>query len=63
MCACTTVSIWKSEDNFQRSVLSFYHIGPGDQTQVINHGSDFMHWAILPACPQFINEIFRGVFL
>lgn len=23
------VHMWKSEDNFQESILSFYHMGPG----------------------------------
>jgi hypothetical protein len=33
---CSIVYIWEqvSEDNFQESLLSFYHVGPRDQTQV-----------------------------
>lgn len=31
VCACpsATVHIWYSEDNLWKSVLSFYHMGPG----------------------------------
>ena len=30
--------IWRSKDNQQESVLSFHHVGPGDQTQGIRLG-------------------------
>lgn len=31
--------VWKSEDNTQDLVSSFYHVGPGDQTQAIRIAS------------------------
>jgi hypothetical protein len=31
--------VWGSEDNFQELVLSFYHVGPRDGTQVVRLGS------------------------
>lgn len=44
LCECAHVCIhmglcmpqhdWRLEDNFQLSVPSFYHVGPGDKTQV-----------------------------
>ena len=36
---CTMRGMWKSEGNFVGVVLSFYHVGPRDQTQVIRLGS------------------------
>lgn len=30
--------MWKSEDNLGELVLSFYHVGPEDQTQAIKAG-------------------------
>ena len=32
---CVTVCMWRSEDNLQESVLSFYHVDPRDGTQII----------------------------
>lgn len=32
---CTTVFVWRSGDDMQEPVLSFYHVGPRNQTQVI----------------------------
>lgn len=30
-----TASMWRSENNFWELILSFYHVGPGNETQVI----------------------------
>lgn len=35
----TTAHVWRSEENFQELVLSFYRVNPGDQTQVLKLGS------------------------
>lgn len=38
------VHLWKSEDNLLELVLSFYHVGSGDQTQAISLvASTFTH--------------------
>jgi len=29
----TLTLVWRSEDNFEESVLSSHHVGPGDETQ------------------------------
>lgn len=34
-----TACVWMSEDNFKESVLSFYHVGSRNGTQVIRIGS------------------------
>lgn len=35
--------MWQSEDNPWGSVLSFYHVDPGDQTQVGRGGSKHLY--------------------
>ena len=35
---CTMVHMWRSKDNLKELVLSFYHGGTGNQTQVISLG-------------------------
>lgn len=35
MGGCITEYTWRSEDNLQDSVLSFYYVGPKDETPVI----------------------------
>lgn len=35
VCMCLMVNMWRSEDNLQKLVLSFHHIGPSYQTWVI----------------------------
>jgi hypothetical protein len=37
--ACAVAHMWRSEDSFRESVLSFYHVGPRNQTQTIRHGA------------------------
>lgn len=37
--ACAMACMWRPEDNYQQSVLSFYHMGPWDWTWVIRFGS------------------------
>lgn len=39
---CTMVYMWKSEDNFQESVLTFHHVGPGDWTDVDRLGAGML---------------------
>lgn len=42
--------VWKSEDNWLHLILSFHHVGPGYQTQVISLGSECLfQFAILLA--------------
>lgn len=36
---CSIEHLWKSEDKLSHSVLSFHHVGTGDQTQVSRLGS------------------------
>lgn len=39
--------IYRSEDNFQKSVLSFHHVGSSDTTQLVGLVNKcFIHWAI-----------------
>lgn len=38
-----TVHLWTLEDNFQESVLSFYHVGPRNGTWVIRLGNMCLH--------------------
>lgn len=33
VCACACMHMWMSEDILQEPILSFYHVGPMDQTQ------------------------------
>lgn len=37
-----TAQVWRSEDNLQESSFSFYHVGPGNQTQVIRLGNEYL---------------------
>lgn len=37
------VPVWRSEDKFQESVLSFNCVGPGDQTQVVKLGDKCLY--------------------
>lgn len=47
MCDCVTMLIWRSEDKFKESVISYY-LGPEDQTEVLGFiTSAFTHAAIL----------------
>lgn len=39
------VHMWRSEDNFWESVLSFYHVSPGDWTQGVATSTS-NHWGI-----------------
>lgn len=48
-CACATAHLWKSKDNFHKSVFSWYHVGSMDPTQVITLGST--HLYLLRATP------------
>lgn len=48
MCYCHIV-LWRSEDSLQVSILSFYHVHAGVQTQVIWLHSKYTNWPILPA--------------
>lgn len=37
--ACGRMHVWRSEDNMQKLVLLFFHVGPQDQTRVPGPGS------------------------
>lgn len=39
MCACTMAHVWRSEDNLPELVPSSYHVGPGNETQVVRLGT------------------------
>lgn len=40
----------RSEDNIQESILSFYHVGPGNPTKVVSLGGKRIYlWVILLA--------------
>lgn len=53
-----TVHTWRSENNLRKSVLSFQHVGPRDQTQVIRLlglvVDTFACWTILPVRNNFL---------
>lgn len=44
MCMCVHMCHggWGSEDNLQKLILSFYHVGSGDQTEVVRLGSKYL---------------------
>lgn len=35
--------VWKSGDNLWKSFFSFYHVGPGNQTQASGQGSECLY--------------------
>lgn len=45
----TKAKAWGSEDSFQESVFSFYHVGPRDQAQVIRFSSMLLYLLSCPA--------------
>lgn len=48
-----TVHMWRSENSLCELTLSFYHVGPGDQTHVIRlSGSYLLSWSV-PFFPAF----------
>lgn len=57
--ACVTgdmVCIWRPEDNFRELLLSFYHVGPRNQTQAIRlQGKQFYHVSHLAGPPIILN--------
>lgn len=54
-----TVHTWKSEDNLQQSVLSFFHVGLWDQTSASGlAASVFTQWAISLATESSFKEMF-----
>ena len=40
---CITKHVWRSEDNLQEWVLSFHHVDPREQTQVVRLGSKCLY--------------------
>lgn len=38
---CMPQHVWRAEDNFREPVLSFHHMGSGDQTQVVKLGGNY----------------------
>lgn len=51
MCVCVCVHVtaylWRAEDHFQESILSFHYVGPRDWTQVVRLGSKYLYPIIL----------------
>lgn len=50
MCMCVHMCHggWGSKDNLQKLILSFYHVGSGDQTEVVRLGSKYLAcWVLL----------------
>lgn len=57
--------LWRSEDDLCESILSFHHMGPWDQTQLIGLGDiyllschSFFHMAFILL---FFNEVYLGL--
>lgn len=42
MYVCAHTCVWKSADNLQESVFSFYHVRPKNQTEVVRLGGKFL---------------------
>lgn len=40
---CATAQLVKSEESSQDSVLSFHHVGLGDQTQIVRFGGKCLY--------------------
>lgn len=40
----TMACMRRSEDNLGEWVLSFHHVGPGDQTQIVRFGGKYPYW-------------------
>lgn len=59
MWACSSVHIWRSEDNGWASVLFFHHVGAGDQTQVFRLGCKPPYWLSHLAGPFQITLNFK----
>lgn len=47
--ACVHACVQRSEDSLWESVLSFHHVGPRDQTEVIRFGSSRLYPLSFPA--------------
>lgn len=43
LCICLCVCVYKSENNLPELVLSSYHVGLEDQTQVIRFGGKHLY--------------------
>lgn len=43
ICACTKAHTFWSKDNFLELLLSFYHVGSGDQTQVVQFDNKYLY--------------------
>lgn len=50
-CTHVTERAWRSEDNLWKLVLSFHHVGPGDQTQLarLSHKHPLSQFADSPS--------------
>lgn len=42
-CAYAIAHVWRLEDSLLELVLAFFHVSPGDRTQVIGLGSCHLH--------------------
>lgn len=56
VCTHGTVFLWGSENSFQESIPSFYHVNPRDETEVIRPGSK--HFDLLSHIYGHLNFIF-----
>jgi hypothetical protein len=65
LCECmhALVLMWRSENSIQESVLSFYHLSPRNQTQVLKLGGCCLYLQSHltgPCGPYIINTLFGG---
>ena len=40
---CYTVPVWRSKNNFSKSIISFHHVRVGERTRVIRLGSKCLY--------------------
>lgn len=52
---CATVKVWPLNDNLSKLVLSFYHVGLGDQIQTVKLGGSHLYPPNHLANPQIIT--------
>lgn len=43
VCVIAMACVWRSEDNFWELVLSFYHVGSWNHTEVVRLGGKVLH--------------------
>lgn len=55
---CAMTCIWRSQNNLGESCLSFYHVDPGDGTQVIKLDSEHLCTLTHLTSPNFLPDFF-----